>query len=901
MGVALSVACLSQNPVERNWPGEPFLLFVLVVIGTTLFFGTRLGFISLAVSTFLSGYFFEPFSSPMVHKTVDQGKIALYVLLALGCVVGFAYLGNALREAGDAEKNNSVLLREMMHGVTNSFATIATRSQTEQLRVLSAELRTIFHTAAVGITRCSRDLRYVAANETYAAIAGLPLSDIVGRSIPEVMGEEAFASIRPYVDRVLNGERVEYEAEIPWRGAKNGKRLFHVIYTPQRDAHDAVVGWVASVAEITHHKEIEADLRAQQERVAADLEAITLLNEVGNDCVRPGNDVEGCMGIILDTAMLLTKASKGNLQLLDSASGGLVIKVQRGFGKPFLDFFSHVHGQQSACGMAMLSKTRIVVEDVTESPLFAGKPARDVLLEAGVRAVQSTPLLSSANNLLGMLSTHFDRPTKLGDREARLLDLLARQAADYLERKQAEQRLRDSEQQAHEQFTELANLYQHAPVGLCLLDCQLRYLRINQRLAEMNGIPIEQHIGRKVHEVVPAVAATVEDVTRHILATGAPVVSQESHGETAAQPGVMRYWMESWYPVKDRQGSIYGFGVVVEEVTERKREEEQRHLLMREVNHRSKNLLSVVQAIAHQTAEGDPQVFVSRFGERLRSLASSHDLLVRGEWRTVSLESLVRSQLAHLQELVGTRILMEGANLSISPAAAQLIGMALHELATNASKYGALSTDHGRVTIDWKLDREEHRFQLRWSESGGPRVIAPTRRGFGSTFLEEFVKFNLDGHATLEYAATGLIWQLTCPTNEAIVSDRSHHGSATAIKEPPARPRVLVVEDEALTAFEITKQLKEAGFDVIGPAASVTQALRLLQEQSGCDAAVLDVNLRSETSEVVARRLSGCGTPFVTITGYSRLQLAPAFKAAPHLTKPVSSNALVETLRQYFE
>jgi PAS domain S-box-containing protein len=103
--------------------------------------------------------------------------------------------------------------------------------------------------------------------------------------------------------------------------------------------------------------------------------------------------------------------------------------------------------------------------------------------------------------------------------------------------------------------------------------------------------------------------------------------------------------------------------------------------------------------------------------------------------------------------------------------------------------------------------------------------------------------------------------------------------------------------DEALTAFEVTKQLKEAGFDVIGPAASVTQALRLLQEQSGCDAAVLDVNLGRETSEVVARRLSGCGTPFVTITGYSRMQLAPAFKAAPLLTKPVSSNALVETLR----
>jgi PAS domain S-box-containing protein len=828
----------------------------------------------------------------MVRYTRDQEKIALYAILALGCVVGFSWLGNALREAGDADKNNSVLLREMMHGVANNFATIAARSQAEQLRVLSAELHTIFQTAAVGITRCSRDLRYLAANEAYATIAGLPLGDIVGRPIAEVMGEEAFAMIRPYIDRVLNGERVEYEAEIPWRGAINEGRQFHIIYAPQRDAHDAIVGWVASVAEITKHKQVEADQRVQQERVAADLEAITLLHEVGNHCVRPGNDVEGCMAHILDTAILLTRASKGNLQLLDSASGGLVIKSQRGFDKPFLDFFGQVRGQQSACGMAMLSKNRIVVEDVAESPLFAGKPALDVLLQAGVRAVQSTPLLGSANNLLGMLSTHFDRPTRLGDRELRLLDLLARQAADYLERKQAEQRVRDSEQQAHEQFAELANLYQHAPVGLCLLDRELRYLRINRRLAEMNGIPVEQHIGRKVHEVVPTLAAAIEATTQHILATG------ESHGETAAQPGVTRYWMESWYPVKDRQGSIYGFGVVVEDITERKRQEEQRQLLMREVNHRSKNLLSLVQAIAYQTAEGEPRDFVSRFSERLRALASSHDLLVQGDWRTVSLESLVRSQLAHFQELVGTRIVMEGADISINPAAAQSIGMALHELATNASKLGALSNDHGRVTIAWKLEcahQGERRFQLLWRESGGPRVIGPMRRGFGSSFLEESVKFHLDGHATLDYAETGIIWQLTCPADEAIVTDRPPN------EAPARRPRVLVVDDEALTAFAVAKQLKEAGFDVIGPAASVTQALRLLEEQSGCDAAVLDVNLGRETSEVVARRLSSCGTPFVTITGYARLELPPAFKASPLLTKPISSKALAGTLRQYLE
>ena len=125
VGVALGAAYLFQIPLERDWPGEPFLLFLLVVIGTTLCFGARLGLVSVALSSFLSLYFFEPVGSPTLRYPSDLDKILLYTVLALGCVVGLANLGNALIAKTDADEKKSVLLRELAHGVANNFAAIA--------------------------------------------------------------------------------------------------------------------------------------------------------------------------------------------------------------------------------------------------------------------------------------------------------------------------------------------------------------------------------------------------------------------------------------------------------------------------------------------------------------------------------------------------------------------------------------------------------------------------------------------------------------------------------------------------------------------------------------------------------------------------------------------------------
>ena len=179
----------------------------------------------------------------------------------------------------------------------------------------------------------------------------------------------------------------------------------------------------------------------------SDREALTRLLGVANHCVRAGNDFNGCLSAILDAAIFVTAADKGNLQLLDHETGSLVIRAQRGFAQPFLDFFSYVYDEtDAACGAALGAAERVMVEDVTSSDLFAGKPSGEVLLAEGVRAVQSTPLVSSAHVVFGKISTHFARPTRLGERELLFMDLLARLAADYLERKHTE-RLFGFEQQ----------------------------------------------------------------------------------------------------------------------------------------------------------------------------------------------------------------------------------------------------------------------------------------------------------------------------------------------------------------------------------------------------------------------------------------------------------------------
>ncbi len=272
-----------------------------------------------------------------------------------------------------------------------------------------------------------------------------------------------------------------------------------------------------------------------------------------------------------------------------------------------------------------------------------------------------------------------------------------------------------------------------------------------------------------------------------------------------------------------------------------------------------------------------------------------------GEWKAVPLGELIRSQLAHFGDEHDSRITIDGPMVKITASASQSLGMALHELATNAAKFGALSNASGRVVIKWSLQSDvtgQELFAMSWIESGGPPVAKPARRGFGSTVIDGMLKMSLGCDALVDFASTGLVWRIGCPAAAGLIESdippapRMNGTAAGQEPAPVSGRRILVVEDEPLIAMDFSQTLSEAGYVVIGPANSVARALALLA-QFGCDAAMLDVNLGAETSEAIARELIRLGKPFVATSGYSREQMPGIMQTAPLLGKPVSSEMLI--------
>lgn len=227
-------------------------------------------------------------------------------------------------------------------------------------------------------------------------------------------------------------------------------------------------------------------------------------------------------------------------------------------------------------------------------------------------------------------------------------------------------------------------------------------------------------------------------------------------------------------PIYKRAVKLTG---IMLDITGRRQHEAHLRLLMRELTHRSKNLLAVIQAMARQTSDNSTSLndFQIGFSARLQGLAASHDLLTNEDWLGAHMIEIVRSQVGHLTSLIGERIRLSGQNLQIKPEAAQNIGLALHELSTNAAKYGALTNSTGLVDISWTVKGSspaDGRLVLVWRESGGPPVTPPRRRGFGTVVTEHIVAKALGGNVAMLFNPDGLIWTLDIPASYILAGAR---------------------------------------------------------------------------------------------------------------------------------
>lgn len=344
---------------------------------------------------------------------------------------------------------------------------------------------------------------------------------------------------------------------------------------------------------------------------------------------------------------------------------------------------------------------------------------------------------------------------------------------------------------------------------------------------------------------------------------------------------------------------------VVQDISERKAEEQQREALVAELDHRIKNLLAVVQSVAAQSARKSASldVFLKTFAARLKSMSSAHDLLSAARWRGAT---LARIAAAELGGLAPTQTRWDGPELFLTPRAAAALSLALHELAVNAVRYGSLSTENGKVEVVWRRTPDGG-FALEWLETGGPPAAAPATKGFGATLIEDVAGRELGGSAKINYRSSGVTAMIVgaaealadAPPVEPVSATPERIVETVVAADETVRPgaiaglKVLIVEDSLLLALELEAGLEDAGVEVVGCAAELGEALSMVEKDF--DVAVLDADLNGQSVAPVAEILRSMGRPFVFATGYAD-KAAPMGFDAPIVRKPYNVHQIARAV-----
>jgi len=467
---------------------------------------------------------------------------------------------------------------------------------------------------------------------------------------------------------------------------------------------------------------------------------------------------------------------------------------------------------------------------------------------------------------------------------------------EVTEKRRAEAALSESEALFRETFEQTA-------VGMAHLGLDGQWLRVNDCLCEIAGYSRAALLGKTFQEITHP-----EDVDLDV-----------DNARSLVEGKIDSYSMDKRYVRADGSVTWVGLTValrrtasgepdhfisVVQDINPRKKAEERLGLVVSELNHRFKNTLATIHAVvAHGANEPTPKhEFVRSVGRRIQAMARAYDLLVRSQWRGAAMADLVDDV---LRPYASDGIRTAGPSLSLTPNAALGFCLMIHELATNAAKYGALTRPEGRVSIAWKLTGNPNKRSLffSWEEQGGPPVTPPSHRGFGSKIIEQYAATELGGTASISFDPEGVKVSLWLPL-ESIMADpppdmemSSHRDMVVVAPALIATSlRVLVVEDSALIAMDLESILTQAGHTVIGPASTVTEALELADEGLA-DIALLDVDLHGELVTPMAERLSDLDVPFAFSTGFQKGgSPLPVFTDAPVLSKPFDDQSVLSTI-----
>ncbi|MGR3373452.1 CheR family methyltransferase [Pseudooceanicola nanhaiensis] len=312
--------------------------------------------------------------------------------------------------------------------------------------------------------------------------------------------------------------------------------------------------------------------------------------------------------------------------------------------------------------------------------------------------------------------------------------------------------------QAEARMEELEQFYRVSPTAMGVVDHEYRYIRANPQLAAINGVSPEDHIGRLMTEIVPDVADSKINAARQVFETGQPLIGRIVRGTSG---GEAHFWRMDFYPLtvpNGPEGDVRAVGFNVTDITEIMNLQADLRRIMRELQHRVKNMLSNVIALVNRARreDGDPKVTLDTLAQRIRALANTHNLLTAENWTSAALRDVVAMELS---DIYGEdRVTMKGPPVRLNARATLAVGMAVHELATNAAKYGAFSKEEGHVQLRWsRIDEGDgETFVLRWQESGGPRVSPPEGGGFGTVLMRSMVEGTLGGTIKTDWNPEGL-------------------------------------------------------------------------------------------------------------------------------------------------
>ena len=359
--------------------------------------------------------------------------------------------------------------------------------------------------------------------------------------------------------------------------------------------------------------------------------------------------------------------------------------------------------------------------------------------------------------------------------------------------------------------------------------------------------------------------------------------------------GQIRWCVGSAAATVDEDNQVVRVSGVTFDITDRKEAEERQTLLAREVDHRAKNALALVQSILRLTRAKNLPAYVAAVEGRIKALSRAHTVLSQSRWHGADLRGLVDEELAPYRIGNVEKIKTNGPDVLLQPASAQTLALALHELATNAAKYGALSSMSGQLQLGWQLS--DGKLVLDWNETGGPATKLPSVNGFGTRIILASIERQLRGHVAFDWRREGLRCVLSvplCNTMETVELPESRGGFESAAAGAGialAGASVMLVEDEAIVALAVNDSLTDLGFSVIGPFSRVSDACRALQDNQ-VDAAILDINLDGEMVYSLAELLTARKIPFVFATGYGAESIETRFEHIPVLQKPIEKDML---------